>query len=90
MAANLLDDPQRNACVAHLSESRSPKTVGRGSLNANTLASFPEKTRRRIAGDVPPMMSGVAAWKQVSLAGVRLPDGQERSQIFNHWDGAGC
>jgi hypothetical protein len=28
MAANLLDDPQRDACVAHLSESRSPKTVG--------------------------------------------------------------
>ena len=90
MAADLLDDPQRDACVAHLGESRSPKTVGGCSLNADALAGFSEKTRRRVAGNVPPMMSGVAAWKQVSLAGVRLPDGQERSQVFNDWDGAGC
>ena len=90
MAADLLDDPQRDACVAHLSQGRATEAVGGGALEADTLASFPEKTRRRVAGDVPPMMSGVTAWKQVSLAGVRLPESQERLQIFNHWDGAGC
>lgn len=63
MAADLLDYSQRDTCVAHLGESCSPKTVGRSSLNADALASFPEKPRSRVAGNVPPMMSAVAAWK---------------------------
>ena len=90
MAADLLDYPQRDACVTHLSQGGAPEAVSASSFNADTVASFPQKTRRRVAGDVSPVMSGVAAWKQVSLAGVRLPESQERSQVFNNRDGAGC
>jgi hypothetical protein len=42
-----------------------------------------KKTRRRVAGDVPPMMSRVAAWEIDKLGRLRLPERQERSQIFN-------
>ena len=63
MAADLLDYPQRDACIAHLGESRSPKTVGAGSLNADPVAGFSETARRRVAGDVPPVVGRVAAWE---------------------------
>jgi len=60
MAANLLDDSQRNPCVTHLSQGRASEAVSASSFNADTLASFSEKTRRRVAGNVPPVMVRVA------------------------------
>ena len=63
MAADLLDDSQRDACIAHLGEGRSPKTVGASSFNADTLASFSEDSGGRVAGNVPPVMVRVAAWE---------------------------
>ena len=63
MAADLLDYPQRDAGVTHLSQSRAAETVGASSLDTNSLTGFSEKTRRRVAGDVTPMMSGEAAWE---------------------------
>ena len=63
MAANLLDYPQRDACIAHLSQGSASEAVSASSFNADSLASFPEKTRRRVAGDVPPVVVRVAAWE---------------------------
>jgi hypothetical protein len=64
--------------------------VGASSFNADSLAGFSEDSGGRVAGNVPPVMFGVATWEEVNFASVGLPDTQERSQIFNHWDGAGC
>ncbi len=61
MTANLLNYPQRNSGVAHLSQGSAAEAVGASSFNADSLASFPEDSGSRVAGDVPPMMVRVAA-----------------------------
>jgi len=61
MAADLLDYPQRNAGVAHLSQSSAAEAVGASSFNADSLAGFSEDSGGRVAGDVPPVMIRVAA-----------------------------
>ena len=46
MAANLLHHPQRDARVAHLSQSRSPKTVGGCALDAGAYERFSQNRVR--------------------------------------------
>ncbi len=90
MATNLLDYPERDASIAHLREGCATETVGASSFNADALAGFSENNGGRIAGDVPPVVVRVAAGEQVDFAGAWLPERQERSQVFNDRNGAGC
>ncbi len=50
MAADFLNNPQRNPGVAHLGESRSPKTVGGGSLDVGSLERFSQNLVRARRG----------------------------------------
>jgi hypothetical protein len=61
MAADLLDYPQRDACIAHLREGCVAEAVGASSFNADSLASFSENSGGRVTGNVPPVMVRVAA-----------------------------
>ena len=63
MAADLLDDSQRDACIAHLSQGSAAEAVGASSLNTDSLASLPENSGGRIAGNVSPVMVRVATWE---------------------------
>ncbi len=60
MPADLLDYAQRDAGVAHLNQGGAAEAVGRGSLDTDSLAGFSEAARRRVAGDVPPVVVRVA------------------------------
>ncbi len=90
MAADLLDHPQRDAGVRHLGQCGAAEAVGAGSLDADSLAGFSEDDGGRVAGNVPPVVVRVAAGEQVDFAGAWLPERQERSQVFNDRNGAGC
>jgi hypothetical protein len=46
VTADVLNNPQPNPGIAHLGESRSPKTVGGGSLNADPLERFSQNLVR--------------------------------------------
>jgi len=63
VTADLLDDSQRNASITHLREGCAAEAVGASSFNADSLASFSEDSGGRVAGNVPPVMFGVAAWE---------------------------
>jgi len=63
MTADFLNYAQWDASVAHLSQGSAAEAVGASSFNADSLAGFSEDSGGRVAGNVPPVMFGVATWE---------------------------
>ncbi len=63
MATNLLNYPERDACIAHLREGCTAEAVSANSFNADSLAGLSEDSGRRVAGNLSPVMFGVATWE---------------------------
>ena len=61
VTADFLNNPQPYSGVAHLGESRPPKTVGGGSLDANPLERFSQNLIRGVGVQMLPMVVRVAA-----------------------------
>ena len=70
MAADFLNNPQRNPGVAHLSECRPSEAVGGSADDANFFASFLEPMRGDFWVRVFPAVVEVAAGEQIGVLGM--------------------
>ena len=89
MAADFLNNPQRNPGVAHLGQCRPPQAVGRGADDANFLASFLEQVRGGFRVRVLPAVVEVAAGEQVGVIGMFVSF-QQQPQLLDDRDSAGA